>query len=708
VRLEGHRISASDDLFRDAVALYKAGQLSEAEVACRNVLNGHPAHFDALHTLGVICGQRGDFVSAERFIALALKVDGNSVIALTNYGNALQELGYLDRALVACEKAIALRPNFARAFFIQGVTYQKLDRLNSALSSYDTAIKFDTNNAAALRERGNVLRLLGRFREALGSYERAIAIAPNDAVTHGNRAAILQYLKQFDQALASYDKAIALNPIAEFYYHRGILLQDFGQLEDGDASFIQALAIKPDYAEAASRVAELAGRLCDWTHRRAQRQDLIERSLSGQPLLPWSMLTLVDSLEAQSLAAVNFTRRYHPAQPRLLQDEHIAQTSRIRIAYLSGDFYSHAVAYLMAELFERHNKEKFEIYAISWSPSDGSPIQKRLEGAFEHFIDVQDKSDDYIANLLCTLQIHIAVDLKGYTGGCRPGIFVRHPAPIAVSYLGYPGTLGAEYIDYLIADRYLIPEQSRRFYSENIVYLPDSYLVNDSKRVISEPPPTRVEAGLPNDAFVFCCFNNSYKINPEMFDVWMRLLQNVERSVLWLSVRNETAIQNLVKEAEIRGIAPDRLRFAPFAAEQEKHLSRIRLADLFLDTLPYNAHTTASDALWAGVPVLTCSGESFAARVAGSLLQAIGLPELITHKIEDYEALALSLAHDPIRLAELRYRLSKNRMTYPLFDCRRFCRHIEASFEVMWARHERGEKPGWFVINTIDLDSSGQ
>jgi protein O-GlcNAc transferase len=400
--------------------------------------------------------------------------------------------------------------------------------------------------------------------------------------------------------------------------------------------------------------------------------------------------------------SVNFTNHHHPARHSLSQGARTAQHSRTRIAYVSTDFCNHPVAYLMAELFECHDKEKFEIYAISLAPSDNSPMRKRLEAAFEHFIDVSNISDEDVVNLLYTLEIDIAVNLNGYTGYCRPNIFARHPAPIAVSYLGYPGTTGANYIDYIIADNYVIPQESRRFYSEHVVYLPDSFQVNDSKRALAEPIPTREQAGLPNEGFVFCSFNNSYKFTPEIFDVWMRLLQGVEKSVLWLSVNNRIVAHNLRKEALVRGVAPERLRFASYVPTLEQHLSRIRLADLFLDTLPYNAHTTASDALWAGVPLLTCSGETLAARVAGSLLKAVGLPELITNKIEEYEALALKLACEPARLAQLRHRLRLNRLTHPLFDCGRFCQHLETAFNMMWERYGRGQMPESFSVGAID------
>jgi len=315
----------------------------------------------------------------------------------------------------------------------------------------------------------------------------------------------------------------------------------------------------------------------------------------------------------------------------------------------------------------------------------------------DRFVDVRGATDPAVAQLLRDLDVDIAVDLMGHTAGGRAGIFAYRGAPVQVNYLGYPGTMGAPFIDYIIADPFLVPAGSERFYSEQVVRLPDCYQPNDTKRRIGERTPTRAELGLPARGLVFCSFNNSFKINPPMFDVWMRLLREVEGSVLWLLETSGVVKGNLRREAEARGVSGERLLFAPRVALEE-HLARHRAADLFLDTLPYNAHTTASDALWAGLPVLTCAGRSFAARVAGSLVHAVGLPELVTASLAEYEALALALARGPARLAELRGRLERNRLTAPLFDIERYRRHLEAAYETMWERHLRGEAPQAFNV----------
>ena len=362
------------------------------------------------------------------------------------------------------------------------------------------------------------------------------------------------------------------------------------------------------------------------------------------------------------------------------------RSDKIRLGYYSADFHNHATAYLMAELFERHDKNQFELFAFSFGPAQNDAMRKRLSAAFDQFIDVRNPSDKAIAQLSRQLEIDIAVDLKGYTQNARSGIFAYRAAPIQASYLGYPGTMGTHTIDYLIADKTLIPQASQPYYAEKIVYLPHSYQVNDRQRAIAAITPTRASLGLPDKGFVFCCFNNNFKILPATFDIWMRILKQIENSVLWLFEDNPSAARNLRHEAQTRGVAADRLIFAPRMPLPE-HLARHRAADLFLDTLPYNAHTTASDALWAGLPVLTCMGEAFASRVAASLLNAIDLPELITTTAQAYEALAVSLAMNPARLQHIKYKLAHNQLTTPLFNTAIFTRHLENAYTQMIERY---------------------
>ncbi len=377
--------------------------------------------------------------------------------------------------------------------------------------------------------------------------------------------------------------------------------------------------------------------------------------------------------------------------------------SRITVGYLSGNFHSHAVAWLTAELFEKHDRGRFAIFGYSYGPDDRSPMRRRLAGAFDRFVDVKESSFAQAAQRIAADEVDILVDLMGYTKDTRPQILASRPAPIQVNYLGYPGTMGAEFMDYILVDDFVVPPDQQPFFTERLVHLPGCFQANDSQREISSRTPSRAQCGLPEDGFVFCCFNNSYKITPAVFDVWMRLLKAVPASVLWLSEGNRFVSANLRREAKARGVAAERLVFARPEPLMSDHLARHRVADLFLDTFPYNAHTTASDALWASLPVLTLSGRTFASRVAGSLLRTLGLPELITTSLEDYEQAALRLARDRKQLGDLRSRLKANRKTSGLFDGGRFARDLEKAYAAMWDDYASGREPQAFQVTGDSL-----
>jgi protein O-GlcNAc transferase len=432
--------------------------------------------------------------------------------------------------------------------------------------------------------------------------------------------------------------------------------------------------------------------LCDWAGFDGDVERLRTSARSGGlDSAPFPLLSIPSTPAEQLQCARSYLAHGTKPKPPLWRGERY-EHPRIRLAYLSADLRDHPVAQLMAGVFEAHDRSAFETYAIAFGPDRDDPLRARLRQAFEHFIVLDDRDDQLAAELLRELEIDIAVDLMGYTRHCRTGILARRPAPVQVNYLGYPGTMGADFIDYIIADRHVIPPEDAVHYAERVVHLPVTLQPNDARRAIAHDPGTRAAAGLPDDGFVFCCMNNAYKISPIVFDVWMRLLRAVPRSVFWLSVRG-TAAENLRREAQARGIDGNRLVFAARVDSHADYLARYRLADLFLDTLPYNAHTTASDALWAGLPLLTCTGSTFASRVATSVLHAVGLPELATADLAQYEALALELATHPARLAELRSRLAEHRTTYPLFDTARFCRDLEHAFRHMWLRQQSGLPP---------------
>jgi protein O-GlcNAc transferase len=548
-------------------------------------------------------------------------------------------------------------------------------------------------------DKARTLYRAGQFADALEALDLALQADPQNAGLWNNRGTTLAQLKRLDEAAAAFARSVALEPgYAGGHINRANALLSLGDYEEAARSYERALTLNPALPFARGNLLHCRLQCCDWRNFAEERARLIVDLRAGKPVSsPFISAALLKSAEDQLRAAQILANAKYPASPSPLRRGERYRHERAKLAYLSADFYAHATATLMAGVFESHDRTRFETIALSFGDSDQSPMRARLEKSFERFIDAAGKSDAEIASLLRGLEIDVAIDLKGYTSHSRPAIFAQRFAPIQAGYLGFPGSMGTSFIDYIIADRIVIPEDARRYYSEKVVYLPDCYQANDRARPIAQASPARAEAGLPSTGFVFCCFNNSYKIAPDIFTVWMKLLGGVEGSVLWLLEENPAATRNLKNEAQARGVASDRLIFA-LRLPPEEHLARHRLADLFLDTLPYNAHTTASDALWAGLPIVTCLGETFPGRVAASLLNAVGLPELVTTSLDDYQALALKLARDASALSAIREKLARNRDSSPLFDTTRFTRHLEAAYAAMLERHERGQSPAHMTI----------
>jgi predicted O-linked N-acetylglucosamine transferase (SPINDLY family) len=693
---------ALQQLSDQAITFHQNGRLQDAEQLYLKILDVKPDHFDAQHLLGVIRHQQGRNLEALELIGAALAINPHSARALSNHGLVLYHLKHYEDALTRFDQALAINPDFVEALNNRGNVLQRLKRDEAALATFDRVLAREPNFIEAHNNRGNALQGLKRFEAALASYDRALALRPDYAEAHYNRGGALKSLKRYEEALASYDRALALRPdYAEALFSRGDVLNELCRHEEATPSYERAIALRPDHPYAYSGLAEAALATCDW-RRMAELSARLATSVSeGSAIVnPFTLIRCSDdpALHLQCASTFIADKLGGPRPP--LWTGTVRAHERLRLAYLSADFHRHATAYLTAELFELHDRERFEVTGIAFGRDDGSDIRRRLVKSFDRFHDVRAKDDREIATLLHALEVDIAVDLKGYTQDSRPEIFSYRPAPIQVNYLGYPGTMGADFIDYIIGDAIVTPLHRQAFYREKIVQLPDAYQVNDRKRRIAEHTPSRSEVGLPKDGFVFCCFNNSYKITAPVFDIWMRLLREISASVLWLLRDNATAESNLRREAQARGVDPERLIFAG-RTSVEDHLARHRLADLFLDTLPYNAHTTASDALWAGLPVLTCQGEAFAGRVAASLLHAVGLPELVTHNLNDYEAQARGLAGDDALLRSLRGRLAANRQTHPLFDTDRFRHHIEAVYLRMWEIHQRGEAPRSFAVEAL-------
>jgi predicted O-linked N-acetylglucosamine transferase (SPINDLY family) len=722
-------------IMAQAYDLARRGQFERAAALCAEVLRQNAAHPQAWLLRAVIAIQTGNPADAEVAARQSLHADPTPARVHALLGDALAQLGRPLAALEAYEAALSRDPGLASAHFGRGNALLALGRPREAVASFDRVLQSDPDDFEALLKRGNAQFECRELMAALDSYDRAVASRPTDAVALCNRGSALLLLANTDAALASFESALCIEPdLPEALVQRGHALRTlqryaeavsaydqslrldprnakvhadraYALLQWGDhgdeaiAGYVRALEIEPDIPFAPGQLLHAQAGLADWSVRVAvaSRDRMLADVRAGKPVCaPFAFLAITDEATAQLECAQVFAREHgtlDPPRRRARRD----RPAKIRVAYVSADLREHAVAYLLTAALERHDRARFETVGVSLRPPEASPMGERIRAAFDRFIDVSGMTDATTVQMLNGLEVDIAVDLTGYTRGFRPQIFALGAAPIQVGYLGYPGTMGAPFMDYLIADDFVIPPEARRFYSEAIVYLPDCFQANDAARAIGERPVERSAEGLPSEAFVFCCFNNSTKLNPRMFDVWMRLLGQVPGSALWLLAHEAAVIENLRREAATRGIDPERLIFArriPYA----DHLARLRMADLFLDTVPFNAGATASDALWAGLPLLTCAGEAFAARMAGSLLRAVGLPELITADLDAYASRALELAQHPELLGSLQRRLIENRRVSPLFDTTRFVRHLESAYLEMWQRHARGEHPTAFSV----------
>jgi len=633
----------------------------------------------SLYNQALAAQRAGNLAEAER---LYRQILGHTVLpeVLVNLGNVLAQQGRREEALASYDKALAARPDLFEALFNRANVLLELKRPEDALQNYDRLVALRPDFPSGWNNRGTALRNLQRLDEALASFSRAAALSPAHVNALTNVAIVLWDLGRLEEALVASDRALTIAPnSAEALYIKANILRDLNRLDEALAHYERTLAANPAHQHALTGAAQMALGLCDWQRVDALGPRVKDNAANGPAVIqPLVLMGYSDDAALQRRCAENYVRRTVPARPAAVRrtgDRH----DRIRLAYLSADFHQHPTALLLAELFERHDRARFEVTGIAFGPDDNSAMRARMRQAFDHFQDVRGKSDAEVAALLQARGTDIAVDLNGHTAGARTGIFAWRPALVQVNYLVYPGTIGADFVDYVLADRIVLPADQQPFFREKIVHLPDCYQANDATRALL-PAPTRAEAGLPQTGFVFCCFNASWKITAPLFDIWMRLLDGIENSVLWLMDGPHAA--NLRRQARARGLDPERLIFAPRLAP-DQHLARHQLADLFLDTLPYNAHTTCSDALWAGVPVVTCYGKAFPGRVAASLLKAIGLPELVTTRTQDYEALALELASNPPLLQATRDKLVRNRSGTPLYDSERFRRNIEAAYEAM-------------------------
>jgi predicted O-linked N-acetylglucosamine transferase (SPINDLY family) len=681
-----------------------------------NILNRTKKYVEALESFDRALTCRPDLVEIWNSRGSILSILGRYEEALTNFeraialkpdyaepfnnrGNVLNEMKCYKDALASYDNAIKLKPDYFEAWSNRGVALKELRLYDQALESFDKAIAMKSDYAEAWNNRGNALFELRRHEEALKSYDNAIKSKSSYAEALSNRGNALSELRCFEDALDSYDRSIAARPdCAEVWRNHANACAALKRYSDALSSYMHAFELQPELDFLLGELIHIKMRTCNWKDLDTYRQSLLEKiNIRHKVITPFVSLSACQSPISQKYITEVFTEKRHNEILSHPIHNKIQEKEKVRIGYFSADFYNHAVSYLVAELIEAHDRKRFEIYGFSFGPNTGDSMRKRLESAFDKFFDIRHLSDLEITRTSRRLNIDIAVDLGGHTKDSRPLVFAERAAPIQINYLGYPGTTGITNMDYLIADRILIPTTDKNAYSEQIIYLPYSYQANDSKRSASGEKFSREELSLPAEGFIFCCFNNNWKITPELFSCWMRILNAVKKSVLWLFEDNPTVVVNLRKEASSRNIDSHRIVFAK-RMPHEEHLARYRLADLFLDTLPYNAHTTASDALWIGLPVLTCQGETFAGRVASSLLTNIGLPELITRSLQEYESLAIELATNPDKLAQIKTKLAENRLTTPLFDTPLFTKHIEAAYQTAYDRYQSGLPPDHIYV----------
>ena len=632
--------------------------------------------------------EAANFVEAEKMFLHSLEFLPNRVSTLTNLSVAQLKLKKYSEAKSTALKAISIEGHNSEAYLNLGVIEKELRHYEFAIKFFDKAISLKPDYHEAWSNKGNVLNVLKCFDEAMAHYDKALSLDPKYYEAWNNRGVALHDQRRYVEAIANYDKALSIRPnYVEAWINKGGTLNSLKKHSESAKCYRKALEHTAEDSYLLGLIHHQMMLGCEWLDYDKYTNDIFQLVRQGRKgAEPFGFQGIANSESLLKRCAENFSKDQFPTQSNLANISKYKH-KKIHIGYLCGEFRTQATSILMARVWELHDKANFEIFAFDNGWDDGSEYRQRIKRAFTKIINISNINDLNVVKLIKENEIDILVNLNGFFGEVRQQVFSYRPASIQVNYLGFPGTIGAEYIDYIIADKLVIPEESKIHYIENIAFLPNCYQANDDRREISDKNFSRKDLGLPDDVFVFACFNNNYKITPSVFDSWMRILSAVHGSVLWLIADNPDAKNNLIKEAVIRGISSSRLIFAERLALPE-HLARHRQADLFLDTLPYNAHTTCSDALWAGLPVLTLKGRTFPGRVAASLLTAVGLSELITSTSEEYESLAIELALNSKKLSAIKEKLANNRLNTPLFDSKLFTKNLEAIYTKMYERYQ--------------------
>ena len=675
------------------INFYNKGDFETVIEKANTLAKQYPSAFMIWNILGAANKGAGKIQAAAASFKKVILLNPTYAEGFNNLGVILKEQDKLDEALSCYDKALLLKPNYAEAYNNRGITLKDMGKLDEALTCFNKALSLKPDYTDVYNNMGIALKDLRNFERAIACFKKALSLKPDYAEVYNNMSVALKGQLKLDEAIEASNRAIDLKPdYAEAHGNLGASLQEQGKLEGAIAAYRKALSFKSDLAEARAQKLYLQGQMCDWDELKGELLRLADLGIHGEEAPPLCFVALEDHPFRHRLRSENFAKKRFMKNAVSQFVVPGQKPKRLRIGYFSADFKEHPVSYLLAKVIEAHDRDCFEVYGYSIGKTKDDQMKRRLSKGFDVFREVHSLSDRDVALLAKQDGIDIAVDLMGYTQHSRTGIFLLRAAPVQINYLGFPGTLGVETMDYIIVDQNLVPREKQKYYSEKPIYLPHQYLPTDNTRQLSSKPITRSDEGLPENGFVFCCFNNNYKISPKEFDIWMRLLRKIDDSVLWLRKSNKWSVKNFCKEAKKRGIDETRLIFADKLPIDE-HLARHKLADVFLDTFAFNAHTTATEALWAGLPVVTKLGEGFAARVSGSLLSAIGLPELITNNEVEYEKLALELATNSEKLSSIKHRLAVNRSSKPLFNTEQYTKHLEDGYQRAYQRYFEGNKP---------------
>jgi len=677
--------------FKNAVLLFNKGQIKKAEKICIELFKDNPKNIDNLNLLGIILFKKKDFDKSIKLIKESISINPNQHETNNNLGLIYIEIGKFKDAIIYLNNSIKINPNFTDAYNNLGIAFKELGQFNNAIKNWEKAISINPNNPNSYNNIGNILLEIKKEKLAIEYYKKALSINNKFTLAYFNLGNAYQKLKLFDASIDSYNKAIEINSgFAEAYYNRGNSYRDKNNLTKALEDYCVAYKINPDLENLFGNIFLTKNYLCEWNDYKSNFEYLIKGITNNKKIIdPFALLSIIDSPELQLKNTKNHISNKSNSKTKLLKNfDKRKNNKKIKLGYFSSDFKIHPVSHLITGVFEKHDKSQFELFAFSLTPPENDFVTERIMSAFDHFIDVSTKTEDEIAELSNNLNIDIAIDLMGFTKYNKFKIFLKKCSPIQINYLGYSSSYGSGSMDYIIADKIVIPKENINKYSEKIIYLPNCFIPTDFKNIKLNNNVKRKDFNLPDEAFVFCSFNKQYKINPEIFNIWMNLLEKIENSVLWLKVTNTEAKKNIIHEAKKRSVNTNKIIFAQNTS-LEIHLSRYKLADLFLDTFPYGAHTTCVDSLWSGLPVITKQGKSMVSRVSSSLLKNIGLDELITQTNSEYENLAFNLASNPKKIKSIKEKLNNNLNKMPLFNTNIYTQNFETALKVIYENNKK-------------------